>query len=68
MDEFGEFMARLPRELQQEVWDYARFLIEKKTCPRRKRLRLDWAGGLTEHTEKYTSLELLKKSMDWWGD
>jgi hypothetical protein len=68
MDAFGELMAKLPPELQQEVWDFARFLVEKKTNPKRRRLRLDWAGGLAELKEKYTSLELQKKSLDWWGD
>ena len=68
MDAFGELMAKLPPELQQEVWDFARFLVEKKTSPKRRRLRLDWAGGLAELKEKYTSLELQKKSLDWCGD
>ncbi|MHC1688892.1 MAG: DUF2281 domain-containing protein [Methanothrix sp.] len=67
MDQFIEFMADLPPELQQEVWDYARFLIEKKTCPRRKKLRLEWAEEIVEFNEKYASLEFQKKSLDW-GD
>jgi hypothetical protein len=67
MNSFIEFMAGIPPELQQEVWDYARFLIEKKTCPKRKRLRLDWAEELVEFDEQYTSLEFQKKSLDW-GD
>jgi len=67
MDPFIEFMADLPPELQQEVWDYARFLIEKKTCPKRKRLRLEWAEEIVEFNEKYASLEFQKKSLDW-GD
>jgi|WetSurMetagenome_2_1015567.scaffolds.fasta_scaffold2185511_1 hypothetical protein len=67
MDPFIEFMADLPPELQQEVWDYARFLIEKKTCPRRKKLRLEWAEEIVEFNEKYASLEFQKKSLDW-GD
>lgn len=67
MDPFIEFMADLPPELKQEVWDYARFLIEKKTCPGRKRLRLEWAEEIVEFSEKYNSLEFQKKSLDW-GD
>jgi hypothetical protein len=68
MDAFGELIAKLPPELQQEVWDFAQFLVEKKTGPKCKRLRLDWAGGLAELKGKYTSMQLQKKSLDWWGD
>ncbi|MHC1688439.1 MAG: DUF2281 domain-containing protein [Methanothrix sp.] len=68
MDAFGELIAKLPPELQKEVWDFAQFLVEKKTSSRRKSLRLDWAGGLAEFKGKYASLELQKKSLDWWGD
>jgi len=31
-------------------------------------LKLDWAGGLKEYKDKYTSLELQKKILEWWGD
>jgi len=34
----------------------------------RSRLKLDWAGGLREYRDKYTSLELQKKALEWWGD
>jgi hypothetical protein len=36
--------------------------------PKCKKLRLDWAEGLSEFCDQYTSLELQKKSLEWWGD
>jgi hypothetical protein len=33
---------------------------------KRKFLRLNWAGGLADLKEQYTSLELQKQSSDWW--
>jgi chloramphenicol O-acetyltransferase len=68
MESLEEIMAKLPPEHQQEVRDFAQFLAEKKAKPKRRKLKLDWAGGLKEFREQYTSLELQKKSLDWWGD
>lgn len=68
MESIEELMAQLPPDLQQEVKDFARLLVEKKAKPRRKKLRLTWAGGLREFRDQYTSLELQKKSLEWWGD
>ena len=68
METIEELMAKLPPELQQEVQDFAQFLVEKRGRPKRKKLRLNWAGGLREFGDQYTSLDLQKKSLDWWGD
>jgi hypothetical protein len=68
MERISELMARLSPQHQQEVLDFALYLAEKECRPKRKKLRLDWAGGLAEFKEKYTSLQLKKESLDWWGD
>lgn len=68
MESLEEIMARLPPEHQKEVRDFAQFLAEKRVEPRRRKLRLDWAGGLREFRDRFTSLELQKDSLDWWGD
>ncbi len=31
-------------------------------------VRQDWAGALKDFRDKYTSLDLQKKSLDWRGD
>ena len=68
MESLEEIMAKRPPDHQQEVRDFAQFLAEKKARPKRRKLKLDWAGGLREFREQYTSLELQKKSLGWWGD
>ena len=47
-DEVVELTKELPERLQEEVRDFARFLVEKRARPTRKKLRLDWAGGLKD--------------------
>jgi hypothetical protein len=63
-----ELVRELPPELQQEVRDFAQFLLDRKVHPRQKKLRLTWAGALREFRDQYTSLELQKKALEWWGD
>ncbi len=63
-----KLLTELPPELKQEVQDFAQFLMDKKTNRKQQRLRLSWAGGLKDFRDKYTSLELQKKALDWWGD
>jgi hypothetical protein len=62
------FIEKLPPELQQEVCDFAQFLFLTKVKPKQKNLRLSWAGGLSEFRDKFTSLDLQKKALEWWGD
>ena len=68
MNRIEEMMKQLPPELQQEVADFAQFLLDTKVHRKQKRLRLTWAGGLSEFRDQFTSLELQKKSLEWWGD
>jgi hypothetical protein len=68
MEQISELMARLSPQHQQNVLDFALYLAEKDNRPKRKKLRLDWADGLAEFKERYTSLQLQKDSLDWWGD
>ena len=63
-----ELVKELPPDLQQEVHDFARYLLETKVRRKRARMRLSWAGALKEFRDQYTSLELQKKALEWWGD
>ena len=67
-NELTEVVKQLPPHLQQEVWDFAQFLLATKVRPHRKKLRLSWAGGLREWREQFTALELQKKALEWWGN
>lgn len=68
MKNLEEIIKELPPDLQEEVKDFAKYLLETKTNPKRKKLTLTWAGGLREFRDKFTSLELQKKALEWWGD
>lgn len=68
MEVIDEVMKKLTPELRSEVIDFARFLAQKLHKPRQNKLRLNWAGGLREYRNQYTSLELQKKVFEWWGD
>jgi len=63
-------IRQLPPELQKEVEDFVFFLLEKKANKRKKEsfLKQDWAGGLKEYRNIYTSLKLQKESLEWRGD
>jgi hypothetical protein len=68
MKSLEELLKELPLQLQNEVREYAQYLVDTKVKPKRKYLRMDWAGGLKEFRGQYTSLELQKKALEWRGD
>jgi len=68
MKTIEEMIKELPSELQQEVLDFAEFLIEKRAQKKGRKLRQDWAGALKDYRDQYTSLELQKKALQWRGD
>jgi hypothetical protein len=60
-----EKIKQLPPELHRDVEDYIDFLLQKTQKMRGRKLKLDWIGGLKEYRDKYTSLELQKKALEW---
>lgn len=68
MPKIGEMIKKLPPELQKEVEGYVKLLIEKHARKPGKKLRQDWAGALKGYRDKYTSLELQKKGLEWRGN
>ena len=69
MNTLESLIRQLPRELQEEVRDFVEFLITKKQKKKEgKRLNQNWAGALEQYRDKYTSLELQKKALEWCGD
>jgi hypothetical protein len=68
MKTLEELIKELPPDLKREVQDFAQFLLETKARRPRRKLRLSWAGGLSEFRDQFTSLDLQRKSLEWWGD
>jgi hypothetical protein len=68
MKKIEDLIKELPPELQQEVLDFAAFLLEKRVKRSPRPLRQDWAGALRSYRDQYSSLELQKKALEWRGD
>ena len=69
MADIVSLYRRLPPEYQREVLDFIEFLLAKTGNKNSgQKLKLTWAGGLREFRDKYTSLELQKKALEWRGD
>lgn len=68
MESIDEVVQQLPLELRQEALDFIHFLLEKNGKRTSKKLTLSWAGGLREFKDEYTSMDLQKKALEWWGD
>jgi len=67
MQNLSETIDNLPPDIQQKVFEYIDELTKKRK-KKRKKLNLNWAGGLKEYKDQFTSLELQKKSLEWWTD
>jgi len=68
MGNLAEKINHLPEQLQHEVEDFVDFLVKKRMTDKKKKLRMTWAGALVEYRDRFTSLELQKKSLNWWND
>ena len=68
--EIEKRIKELPNHLLPEVIDYIEFLISKHGSEQNrsdasKKFRFDWAGGLAELKDQYSSVELQHRSLDW---
>lgn len=61
MQSIAKEFDSLPQDLQLKVIDYINELKQKKKT-KKKRLSMNWAGGLKEYKDQFTSLELQKQS------
>jgi hypothetical protein len=60
-------MQELPEDLRREVLDYMEYLLRKykERETKAKKFKFDWEGGLSEIREKFTSIELQHRALDW---
>jgi len=63
-----ELVEQLPPELQQEVKDFVEFLLERRVAKQKGELKLSWRGALRDLRDKYTSVQLQHKVLEWWRD
>lgn len=56
----------LPENLKKEVLDFIEFLLQKhKKKLEKKKFKFKWEGGLSELKQKYSSVELQHKALEW---
>ena len=60
-----EKFDQLPSDLQEKVIKYIDSLLTQKELRKKKKLKLDWIGGLKEYRDQYTALELQKAAVEW---
>lgn len=60
-------IRQLPAYLLPEVVDYVDFLLNKHVQPKQKTksFAFDWEGGLSNLADKFSSVELQHKALDW---
>lgn len=63
-----ELVRELPPELQAEVRQFVEYLRYKKRRRSKGPVGQSWAGALKEYRDQYTSIELQKRALEWWGD
>ena len=60
-----EMVKQLPEDLQQEVKDFIRFLLEKRSARKKGKPSFKWAGALKDLRHQYTSVDLQHKIAEW---
>ncbi len=68
MKSVEEIIRKLPPDMQKEVLDFAEFLSQRRSKRKQQKLRMSWAGALKEYRDEFTSLDLQKKSLEWWSE
>jgi len=64
MKTIEERIRELPPDLQEEVVDFIEFLAQREK-KRKGAMRQDWAGGLADYRDRFTSIQLQKNSLEW---
>ena len=63
--ELVELIEELPLELQEEVRDFARFLLERRAKKPKGKPKFEWAGALKGLRDRYTSVDLQHEISRW---
>ena len=67
-EDLKALIDRLPPGMEYEVREHIENLLKNAGRSRKRMLRLDWAGGLKEYRDRYTSHSLQKKILEWWAE
>ena len=66
-NEIEQKIGQLPEDVKKHLIDYIEFLAKKYSSKptQEDEFRFDWEGGLSELKDKYTSVELQHKALEW---
>ena len=65
MQTVKELVEQLPPDVQQEVRDFAEFLLEKRRKRPKGKPVFGWAGALKDLRGQYTSVQLQHQMAEW---
>lgn len=65
IDAIERKIHNLPPNLVEEVEKYIDFLLSKSDNKGNQKLKQDWAGALGDISDRYSSVELQKKALEW---
>lgn len=65
LSELQTKIERLSHEQQVEVANLVESLLNKEQSRPRRKMKMDWAGGLQHLRDQYTSVELQKEANRW---
>lgn len=65
MESIQKRIQKLPPELQREVGDFIKFLIERRRKKSPSKPKFRWAGALNDLRDQYASVELQHKLLEW---
>ena len=60
-----QLLRELPSDLQEEIRDFAEFLLQKRANRPRRRPSFSWAGALSDLRGQYTSVDLQHTVAEW---
>ena len=65
--EIEQKVKGLPYDLKREILDYMEFLVikYKPRGTKHREFKFDWEGGLSDLKERFTSVELQHKALEW---
>ena len=70
MKRLEEMIRELSPDAQRQVEDFIKRLTESESTSPMPKRKLDqrWAGALRQYRDRYTSLQLQQKALEWRGD
>lgn len=64
IDDVVRKAAELPEDPQKEVADFIELLARRRRAKAGYRLRQNWAGAMKKYRDRYTAMELQKKTLE----